>query len=166
MLTHQSTNADLARWKEEYATYKDRLRPNRISGAALPSYLESRYPLLPVDGAQANRVVCANILENECFRRELPPDTQPSPVCRIIAHEGAGEALYRDQDDVFAGCDILVGIDLTSGYFLVEGSSLLWDELFARRGLNETDLKNFYSVAEYVACLRRFGWLERALTEH
>lgn len=165
MLTHHATKADIAHWKSEYERYKGRLTPNRITGAALLSYLESRYPLLPVDDETADRVVCANILENECFRSELPPDTQPSPVCRIIARKGVGEALYRDQDSVFDGCDIFVGIDLTSGYFLVEGSSLLWDELFAARGLNENDLNNFYAVAEYIACLRRFGRLEQALSE-
>jgi len=54
-------------------------------------------------------------------------------------------------------------VELNSGYFLVEGSSLLWDELFAFRGLDEEDLKNYYLVAEYVACLRRFDRLDRVL---
>ena len=81
----------------------------------------------------------------------------------MTERSGAGEALYCAQIAVLAGIDIFVGIDLVSGYFLVEGSSLLWDELYAQRGLNETDLENFYSVAEYIQCLKRFDMLDRVL---
>ena len=84
-----------------------------------------------------------NILLNESLCRELPPGTAPKPVCGIIEPVGAGEALYREQDACFAGIEIFVGIDLTTGYFVVEGSSRLWDELYAFRGLNERDLENY-----------------------
>ena len=47
----------------------------------------------------------------------------------------------------------------------MEGSSLLWDELYAYRGLNEPELENYYSVAEYVSCLNRFGLLEETLAK-
>ncbi len=39
---------------------------------------------------------------------------------------------------------------------MVEGSSELWNELFAFRGLDEEDLKNYYLVAEYISCLKQF----------
>ena len=41
----------------------------------------------------------------------------------------------------------------------IEGA-VLRGELFAFRGLDEEDLENYYLVAEYVSCLRRFGRLE------
>ena len=41
-----------------------------------------------------------------------------------------------------------------SGFFCVEGSSLLWDELYVRRGLDRQDLQSPYCVAEYLACLQ------------
>lgn len=157
----QPTEQDLARWKQAYEAYRPRLKPNRISGAALYQFLESRYPLLPLDDPRANRLVTENILSNKIFARQLPKGCAPEPVCCTIAPTGSGAELYRVQDAVFAGIDILVGIDLISGYFLVEGSSLLWDELYAHRGLNEADLENMYSVAEYIACLQRFGMLEQ-----
>ena len=40
---------------------------------------------------------------------------------------------------------------------MVEGSSLLWDELYVFRGLDEQDLENYVCVAEYIACMRRFS---------
>ena len=165
MQNTQPTAEDIARWKQLYAKYRPRLKPNRISGTELYAYLETRYPRLPMEDARAKRVVIANILENDCFASALPPGTSPDPICCTIARAGNGEALYREQDEVFSGCDIFVGIDLVSGYFLVEGSSLLWDELYAHRGLNETDLSNYYSVAEYISCLKRFNLLEQALVQ-
>jgi len=161
MQTTQATKQDIERWKQIYQQYRPRLKPNRISGATLYAYLESRYPLLPLDDPRANRLVTENILSNKVFARQLPKGCMPEPVCCTIARAGNGTDLYRKQDAVFAETDILVGIDLVSGYFLVEGSSLLWDELYARRGLNEDDLENTYCVAEYIACLQRFGMLDQ-----
>jgi len=165
MQTTQPTAQDIVRWKQLYAKYQPRLKPNRISGTELYAYLESRYPLLPREDARAKRVVIANILENDCFASALPSGTSPDPVCCTIARAGSGEALYRAQEEVFSDCDIFVGIDLVSGYFLVECSGLLWDELYAQRGLTETDLSNYYSVAEYISCLKRFNLLEQALVQ-
>ena len=165
MQTTQVTAEDLARWKRVYEEYRPRLKPNRISGAALYTYLDSRYPLEPLEGTRANQMVSDNILKNDCFARELPPGKRPDPVCCVIEPVGTGASLYRAQDAVFSGCEIIVGIDLVSGNFLVEGSSALWDELYAHRGLNETDLENTYCVAEYIACLSRFGLLEETLSQ-
>ena len=164
MQTTPVTKEDIARWNQLYAEFRPRLKPNRIGGRALYSYLESRYAILPLDDPRAKQVVAQNILQNECFSRELPPGQEPDPICCTIQRTGEGEKLYRAQDAVFSGIDIFVGIDLTSGYFLVEGSSLLWDELYAHRGLNEIDLENAYAVAEYIGCLRRFGLLEATLS--
>lgn len=57
----------------------------------------------------------------------------------------------------------IAGIDLTTGYFCVEGSSRLWDELYVFRGLDETDIQNFYCVAEYISNLKKFDQLESVL---
>ena len=59
-----------------------------------------------------------------------------------------GKLLYEKQDNIFKGEDIFVGIEMETGFIHVEGSSLLWDELFAFRGLDTDDLKNIYLVAE------------------
>jgi hypothetical protein len=159
MFMHAPAQNDRADWKRVYAQYRGSLHPNRISGAELYDYLSKRYPFVPLDDPRMDQIVVSNILENEVFARELPQGVSPDPVCCAIENNGSGEVLYRDQDAIFSGSQIIAGIDLVSGYFLVEGSSLLWDELYARRGLNENDLANEYAVAEYVACLKRFGQL-------
>ena len=62
--------------------------------------------------------------------------------------------------------DIFIGVELETGYFLVEGverstgefcaekTERLYDELVAFRGLDEKDLGNFYLVAEYVGATK------------
>ena len=163
MQTALPTEEDIARWKEVFATYQPRLKPNRISGEQLREYLTAHYPAQLMQDTEMNQVVTGNILANECYSRTLPEGASPSPVCYKLAREGTALPLYASQDALYVGSDILVGIDLVSGYFLVEGSSLLWDELYAQRGLSEDELFNYYCVAEYVACLTRFNLLEQAL---
>ena len=163
MQTALPTKEDIARWKEVFSEYHTRLKPNRISGGQLYDYLRAHYGVLPVQDAWLKKVVSDNITKNKCFYRTLPEGMQPDPVCCKIARDDAAKALYETQDALYAGSDILVGIDLVSGYFLVEGSSVLWDELYAHRGLSEDELSNYYCVAEYVACLNRFDLLEQAL---
>ena len=161
MLTHEPTLEEISNWKQVFATYQPRLKPNRKSGEELITYLRAHYPLHDLADADADQVVIQNILQNESLARELPPGAVPKPVCCIIEPVDAGKALYREQDACFQGIEIFVGIDLVTGYFVVEGSSRLWDELCAFRGLNEHDLSNYYSVAEYVACLERFDLLDQ-----
>ena len=52
---------------------------------------------------------------------------------------------------------IFVGVDAATGYFYVEGSEELWDELFVYRGLDELDLRNFALTGQYVDLCRRRG---------
>jgi len=161
MLTHEPSAEEIATWKQVFAQYRPRLKPNRKSGEEVHTYLRSHYSLRMLQDSRADQVVIQNILLNEPLARELPPGAAPSPVCCIVEPVGAGEALYQEQDACFQGIEIFVGIDLTTGYFVVEGSSRLWDELYAFRGLNEHDLDNYYSVAEYIACLERFDLLDQ-----
>lgn len=73
----------------------------------------------------------------------------------------------RDPDDLWGGpvSRIFVGIDLTTGYYTVEGCTMLWDELCAFQGLDEKDLQNYFCVAQYINSLKRFGLLEAVLSE-
>lgn len=163
MLTTPATPELVAQWKRTYADYRDRLRPNRRTGEEVLAFLKKRYPLKELTDEAAKRVVSGNVLSNDALREQLPEGTVPVPACFLVERTGEGKKLYDGQDACFDGIDVFVGIDLASGWFCVEGSSLLWDELYAFRGLNEKDLANFYSVAEYVACLQRFGELENVL---
>jgi hypothetical protein len=95
--------------------------------------------------------------------KKLPAGRTVIPKVYRVLNEGHAQALYLQQDEVFKGRDIILGIDLETGFFHVEGSSLLWDELFAFRGLDAEDLTNFYLVAEYIACLKKFDMLDDVL---
>jgi hypothetical protein len=147
-------------WKAVWNQYKDRLQSNRKSGAEVVEYLASKYPLMELHDNKALRVVTDNVIKNSHIAEKLPEGTMPSPVTFIIENTGAGKNLYDNQDSIFMGKAIFVGIDLMSGYFCVEGSSMLWDEIYALQGLDERDIQNYYCVAEYISCLKKLGLLE------
>lgn len=163
MLLSEATPQMMAQWKTIRMEYQDRLRANRKSGAAVAAYLAEKYPVQLLQDKRAAQVVTSNVLNNRPFAQKLPAGTAPCPVACHVENTGAGKALYEKQDLVFSGLRIFVGIDLTTGYFCVEGSSDLWDELYAFRGLDEQDLQNDYCVAEYVSCLKKRGMLEQTL---
>lgn len=157
MLTHSPTPGQIESWKRTFETYAPALRPNRKTGEEIQTYLLKKYPADELEDEAARRVVVSGVRGNAPTAEKLPAGERPRPYCCVVRREGAGKTLYEKQDGCFNGIDIFVGIDLVSGYFTVEGSSLLWDELYFFRGLDETDLKNYYLVAEYVACAKFFG---------
>lgn len=163
MLMQEPTPEMVENWKKVWREYKDRLRPNRKSGTELVEYLKKHYPVRELKDEKAIRMVTLNVLDNEPFAEKLPEGAAPLPVCFIVRNDGEGKRLYEAQDEVFKNIEILVGIDLASGCFFVEGSSLLWDELFAFQGLDERDINNYYLVAEYISCLEKFGVLESTI---
>ncbi len=156
MLMQEITPALVESWRTTYDEYRPTLHPNRKTGAEIIEYLKQKYPLTEHAGEQLNEIILFNVMQNDCHRDKLPAGKEPVPVGFIVENEGAGKLLYEKQDDVFKGRQILVGLEVETGFFFVEGSSLLWDEIFAFRGLDEDDLDNFYLVAEYVACSKKF----------
>lgn len=163
MLTRKATPEMVRAWKETFAEYRPLLRPDKKPGREILSYLSGKYPVRELPGASISEVIADNVLLNEYNARKLPAGKTPDAVGLFIENTGAGKYLYENQDEIFRGNPIIAGIELHSAWFMVEGSSLLWDELFAFRGLDEDDLTNYYLVAEYVACLRRFDQLENVL---
>lgn len=51
----------------------------------------------------------------------------------------------------------MVGLEHETAFVMVEGSSDLADELVAFAGLDAADLNNYDLVANYIACLEKFG---------
>ena len=163
MLTRKVTPEMVKEWKETAAQYRPLLRPGRKTGREILAYLTGKYPVRELPAESISETVADNLLLNEVNARKLPAGALPEAVGFLIENTGAGKALYDTQDAVFRGMPVIGGVELNSGYFMVEGSSLLWDDLFAFRGLDEEDLGNYYLVAEYVACLRRFDLLDSVL---
>ena len=163
MLMEEATPKMIEDWKRVWREYRGKLKPNRKNGQEIVDFLRSKYSLTELWDAAALDVVTENVLSNEPYAEKLRKGEKPIPKTFIINRAGAGEVLYENQDEIFRGNGIFVGVDLVSGFYCAEGSSLLWDELCAYRGLDKKDMENFFCVAQYIACLERFGLLEGAL---
>lgn len=171
MLTKEPTPEMVKVWKEVWSQYKDRLKPNRKSGNELLDYLSGKYTLTEIQEPAAEETIRLNITLNKPLADKLPKDASPVPRAFFVENEGNGRILY-ERENGYSPADlgeddfpVFVGIDLASGYFLVEGSSMLWDELYAFQGLDESDIENPFCVAEYIACLKKFHKLEDVLGE-
>ncbi|MFZ7132141.1 MAG: hypothetical protein ACOWWR_07255 [Eubacteriales bacterium] len=163
LLTKEVTPEMIKVWKEVWNEYKDKLQPNRKSGNEVVQYLKSKYLLKELNDDKANQVVIDNVLYNKPYADKLPLGETPKAVTFILENIATGKILYEKQDNIFKGNNILIGVDLVSGFFCVEGSSLLWDELCAFQGLDEKDIQNYFCVAVYISSLKKFGLLEKAL---
>ncbi|MCK9632537.1 MAG: hypothetical protein M0R30_12975 [Methanoregula sp.] len=164
MLARKVTPELVRQWKEEAEAFCPRLSPNKKTGPEILAYLTGKYPVRELTTDSLRDVVKDNILSNECHARKMPAGTMPEVSGFVIDNTGTGKHLYENQDEMFRGRTIVAAVELHSAYFMVEGSSLLWDELCAFRGLDEEDLANYYLVAEYVECLRRFDLLDSELS--
>ena len=163
MLMQECTPEMIASWKAVFNEYSQRLHPNRKEAGDLIEYLERKYQLAELADEKLKQTVADNILLNEFHASKLPAGKTVNPRVFRVLNSGQAQLLYREQDEVFKDQDIILGIDMETGFFHVEGSSLLWDELFAFRGLDKEDLKNYYLVAEYIACLKKFDMLDDVL---
>lgn len=165
MLMEEVTEEMYITWQSVFNAYLHKLRPNRKSPEEIIAFLKQGYVLSEIKEEKALETVTANILQNAYFRDKLPPGETPSPKVFMIEASGAGKDLYDQQEEVFKSNDILVGIDLMTGYFMVEGSGLLWDNLLTFSGLDGQDLNNVFLVAQYVQCLEKRGLLEKTLRD-
>ena len=153
MITTDVTAEMIEKWKDDYEKYRPLLKANRKTGKEVLEYLKEKYILEEITDSRAKSVIAKNVLDNEYYRRKLPVDGFPDPAAFIVKNEGNGKTLYDNQDEIFEGMTIFVGIDLSSGVYQAEGSSMLWDELLAFQGLDDDDLDNPYLVSEYASLI-------------
>ncbi len=136
MLTTEPTFEMIAEWKRIFEIYHSSLTPNRKSGNEVDLYFRGKYAYRLFDNAEFREIASLNITENDHFKSKLPKDTLPN----IQSYQTG---------------NVLVAIDLCTGEFHIESENTeeaisIHDDLFAYRGLDEEDLKNFFLVAEYV----------------
>ena len=141
MLTTEPTIETIQEWKCIYNENRDKLKPNRKGGAEINDYFCNKYRFEKLDSLSFHDVVEFNIMKNESNREKLPQGAVP----QIVA--------YKAKDS-----SVLVGIDLVTGFFHIEGKDInrvaeIYDDLFLFRGLDETDIKNYFLVAQYIQCL-------------
>ncbi len=139
------------------------MKPNAKSGIEIYNYLNENYILTEINDENAKSVVSENILMNEHLKEKLPPGLKPNPIVFFLENNGKGKKFYKEEIqkeniEIFGGkiTRIFVGIDLSSGFYLVEGSILLWDEICAFKGLDEKDLQNFVVTSQYILALEKF----------
>ncbi len=162
MITKKPTPEILTEWKNIFEQYKDLLQPNRKSGTELLDYLQSNYSLTEITDEEILSVISENVSRNDFFAEKLSSGQLPLPKAFYLENVGNGHKFYlsenQDQLDLWGGeiTKIFVGIDLSSGFYLVEGSTMLGDELRAFQGVDEKDLENYVVVADYIRALQRF----------
>ncbi len=168
MLMQEVTPEMVAKWKVIYNEYKTQLNPNKKTAPELIEYLEEKYPITEQTEEKLIQVIIDNVLQNEFYAKKLPEGKGPRARVFCVENRRSGESLYEEQDEIFKVenmDNIIVGIELETTFFMVEGSSILWDELFAFRGLDVDDLNNYYLVAEYITCLKKYGMLDNVLSK-
>ncbi len=171
MIRKMVTNTELEQWKYIFEKYKCKLKPNRISGIELLNYLNKKYVLTEIYDKKMLNVICDNIIMNECYKEKLPLNTSPIPKAFYLENIGNGKNVYsfkNIENKELWGDDItriFIGIDTVTGFCTVEGSTILYDELNAIRGLDEKDLQNYVVVAQYIEALQKFNMLDKVVIE-
>ncbi len=141
MITQQVTEEQLEQWKRLFDLYADSMLPNRKTGEELDEYFTSKYQYQIFESEKWESVVKANIMENDVFSKKVPQD-MPLKI------------------KSYSVDNVMIGIDLTSGYFQVESEETekmvpIYDDLFVYRGLDTADLKNFVLVGQYLEMTQR-----------
>ncbi len=157
MIFGPASREKLREWREIHKQYKGKLTPNRKSGKEVLEYLLNKYLLDEFNEEKGARAVSETVLNNEFQKQKLPQNSQPEPKTYILRNEGNGKFIYDNQEDIWEGCPIFIGIDLSSGYVQIEGSCLLYDEIYAFQGIDKYDIENCVRVADYMDCLKKFN---------
>ena len=164
MLRQEPTSEMIAEWKATWQAYKDKLHPNRKSGTDIVNYLMAKYSLKELHDESATQVVMKNVLLNEHLAERIPEGMNPQAVTFIVENIGEGKKLYDEPDELRGDSDIFVGVELASGWYCVELSNLLWDELCAFQGLDEKDIENFFCVGQYIEAIKKFGMYDEIMS--
>ena len=137
MITTEPTAAQIRKWQQIFEKKAASLSANRKTGAEVDKYFRERY--------------APEIYHNTLFAEAVEFNAMSEYNAEKLKN---GETLnivtYKVND-----CDVLVGIDLTTGFFHIESENIdraeeMYDDLFVFRGLDEFDLKNFVLVAQYI----------------
>lgn len=169
MVTRKPTLEMLTQWKNTFEQDKELLQPNRKSGTNLLEYLQGNYILTEITDQKALTVISENVSRNKIYAEKLPAGQSPLPKAFYLENSGNGHKFYlpenKDDPDLWGGeiTRIFVGLDLCSGFYIVEGSTMLSDELRAFQGVDEKDLENYVVVADYISALKRFGKLDSTI---
>ncbi len=77
MLMQEMTPELAAKWKAVWQAHRDRLTPNRKTGAELAAYLTAHSPTRPLGDEAILNGMALEVLENAPLREKLPQGAQP-----------------------------------------------------------------------------------------
>lgn len=137
MLTEAATPEMIEEWKKIFYQYKGSLKPNKKTGKEVTAYLKAKYAMTPIKDEKAQKIITSTVNSNKALSKKLPSGVKPNPV-----------TYYLD----YRGKQVFIGIDLITGYYQVEGSPELHDEICAFQGLDDDDIQNYFCVAQYIKC--------------
>ena len=98
MIIKKPTEQDLKNWQSIWLEHKDKMTPNRKSGAELLSYLQSKYILTEIYDKNAVDAIIGNVTMNACHSEKLPKGTAPIPRTFFLENSGCGEVFYKDEN--------------------------------------------------------------------
>jgi len=155
MLMEEPTVEMFEEWKKTWNEYKNKLKPNKKSATEVVEYLKQKYIVVESVESELKQIVIDNITMNTYFSEKIPKGKSLKTQVFYIENINNGKILYDNQDEIFKGNKITVGIEFATSFFMVEGSSYLHDELIAFQGLDEKDLTNYFLVAEYISSFKK-----------
>ncbi|MBQ6714082.1 MAG: hypothetical protein IJN15_00870 [Clostridia bacterium] len=156
MIFAPATPEKLLEWRHIHSKFKAKLSPNRKSGSEVLEYIKNKYVLEKLYEEKYLELVTGNILENEFHKQKLN-ENRPNPRAFLLKNEGNGKTIYDNQEAIWKNCPIFIGVDLESGFYIVEGSCFLYDELYAFQGIDRYDIENCVRVADYIECIKKFN---------
>ncbi|MCC0653974.1 hypothetical protein [Clostridioides sp. ES-S-0001-03] len=158
--TQEVSQQKVREWKAVYEKYRSTLNVNAKSILELVEYLKQKYTLKEEASEEFKNVVINNIKLNKPFSKKIPSNKELKPIVFTIQNEGKAKTLYENQEEVYSGCSIVVGMEFETGCVFVEGSSELADEITTFKGLDEDDINNYYLLANYVRCIKKYNLID------
>ena len=120
-------------WKATYEKERPNLTPNAISGEELSRYVWERFSVQPSADAELLAAV-RGMLEQSALLQQKRKDGDLQPE------------VYRLEDGT------VIGIDLSTGCFIVQDNMAIRDELTYIKGLDDSDLENILLTVDWLRC--------------
>lgn len=158
--TQEVSQEKIEQWKSVYEKYKDILKVNSKPILEVIEFLKQNYIIKEETSEEFKDVIIHNIKLNKPLSEKIPNNAELKHVAFIIQNEGNAKKLYDTQEEVYSGCPIMVGMEFETGCVFVEGSDELNDEITAFKGLDKYDINNYYLVANYVRCLKKYELID------
>ncbi|NJJ34304.1 hypothetical protein GSQ51_11745 [Clostridioides difficile] len=158
--TKEVSQEKIEQWKSVYEKYKDTLKVNSKPISEVIEFLKQKYTVKEESSEEFKDVIINNIKLNKPFSEKIANNAELKPIVFTIQNEGNAKKLYDAQEEIYSGCTITVGMEFETGCVFVEGSDELNDEITAFRGLDKYDINNYYLVANYVRCLKKYELID------